>query len=258
MKTSISSTVYGKEFLSKTWKDRNNLSEYERRGFGQFFYLTLCSHIELVLVKRINARVNSIESLCKCVSIPLFETSENGVSQQHSSEPAVKSVEHMASKISKEAEKAALMQLIKLYDELFPVSISNIIGEDLYQDLKAVGNLRNIFAHGRDIFMEFNRSGNLKNMIFEGTLDNNPFKQPEQCLRRAGIITKSFKITSKNHDDFFSLFFKDKTMLHFYNAIKEIETHLKTENHFPPEHFGHLFHVPELPDLKETTKSESA
>lgn len=48
-KAFISTSLFSKSFLAKAWEARNELLDYEKRGFAQFVYLTICGHIESVL-----------------------------------------------------------------------------------------------------------------------------------------------------------------------------------------------------------------
>lgn len=56
-KSRISSGTYGKAFLAKAWEMREDLLDYERRRFAQFFYLTVCGHLESVIISHIKMRL---------------------------------------------------------------------------------------------------------------------------------------------------------------------------------------------------------
>lgn len=242
-KAFISSSTFGKAFLAKAWEARDELLEYERRGFAQFFYLTICGHIESVLMNCIKTRLNMIES-AHWEQVGPIECTVNNEKHLCPLNPVIASVRLMASRMKNKVETAPLSKLLQLYNEVFPAALSSVVGQELSKDLDALAKLRNIFAHGRDIFIEF-EGEDLMNL--KGTLDDNPLKYPAQRLQAAGIIT-SFNITGQNHHEFISIFFGDKAMLHFYGIIREVESALKENSSFLPEKM--MFIIPELPELQ--------
>ena len=244
-KASISSSTFGKAFLVKAWEARDELLEYERHGFAQFFYITTCAHIESVLINCIKIRLYSIgnfkwetEDPCK------FDI--NKKVHLCPFDPIISSIRHIASSLEDSIENAPLSKLIKVYNDVFPETLSSVVGKELKKDLDALAKLRNIFAHGRDIFIEFENEdpSNLK-----GTLDDNPLQYPAQRLQAAGIIScTTSETTLQNHHEFTSVFFCDEAILHFYNIVREIESLLKECFSFLPEKMMYVYK--ELPEIQ--------
>lgn len=239
----VSTNTFGKAYLVNAWEARGELLEYERRGFAQFFYLTISGHIESVIMSCIKARLKMIISI-NWSEAGEYEFELNNKVQTYSIKPIIASIKKMANSMLREVESAPLSKLLQLYNEIFPDNIGSVIGNEHKKDLDALACLRNLFAHGRDLFIEFEEKfpDDLK-----GTLDGNPLKYPAQRLHSAGII-KNFDITTKNHHLFTSLFFSDEAMLYFYKIIREVESKLKLENTFVPENM--LQFIQELPELQ--------
>ncbi|MGJ0485707.1 MAG: hypothetical protein ACR65R_14440 [Methylomicrobium sp.] len=228
---SISSGVYGKAFLAKAWEDRHKLLDYERRGFTQFFYLTICGHIEEVIADILKQRIHFINIAIDWEQLPPMNYRDGDITHTCPIEPVVKSIKNLASTLISEVNSAPYAKLSELYVKLFGASIGKIIGNDLEQDIKALTTLRNIFAHGRNLYMKFEVDESWAHI---GTLDGNILKQPSQRLYDVGII-KNLNITGQNYHDFQALFYSDEVMLHFYNAASQAEKHLTEATTFLPE-----------------------
>jgi len=241
-RTSISTTTFSKAYLSVAWKNRDQLKEYERRGFAQFFYLTLCGHIEGVLAALIKARLQSVTHMVRWETLPPAEFNAYGKIQSCRLDPLIESLRRLLSSISDEAQSAPMAKLIELHGRIFPQKLSDILGPDLHQDLLALNSLRNLFAHGRDMFMEFDDP-----FVGKGTLAGNPLQLPAQRLLAAKII-KCLNITGQNHNEFQAQFFDDDALLYFYNAVQEIEKRLDASRTFLPESV-----VPSIPALPTIT-----
>jgi hypothetical protein len=125
---------------------------------------------------------------------------------------------------------------------IFSPSLRDVVGNDLHEDLLALGTLRNLFAHGRDLFLEFED-------VFTGhaSLDNNPIQASALRLHRVGVI-KDLKITDQNYDKFQSAFYSDDALLYFYRAAEQIEDKLSKSVTFLPE--KEMWSIPKLPALE--------
>jgi hypothetical protein len=243
-RTFISTNTFSKAFLSKAWEARNDLLDYEKRGFAQFFYLTICGHAESLLAKIITTRLLFIHTLVHWEELPPMPYENDDVTQTCSLEPVITSIKQIAKSLERETESASLNKLIELHGRTFPQKLKEIVGAKLSADLDALASLRNLFAHGRDLIMDFDID---ENFDFKGTLDGNILKHPAQRLHEAGII-KDFDINGQNHHEFHAIFYGDAAMLYFYNAVQSIEEGLRSSTTFLPEKDFH-FHS-KLPDLK--------
>lgn len=240
---SISTSRFNKSFLAKAWEARKDLLDYERRGFAQFFYLTLCSHIESELAHTITRRLRFITRIVRWDALPPMKWQNGDTEGVCSLDPIVQSVQHIAKRLEADVETAPLARLVDLFARVFPESLRDVLGPDLYGDMESLSVLRNLFAHGRNLTMELEGEDHSTS---KGTLDGNPLKKPAATLRRAGII-KDFDITGNNYNDFHSHFYADDAMLYFYKAAQSIETQLESFTPFPPE--GHWITHDKLPSL---------
>lgn len=240
----ISTTTFSRAYLLVAWKSRDQLKEYERRGFAQFFYLTICGHVEGLLASVIKSRLDSIKML-RWHPIPPMQIKDGDTVHSCSFDPVVESMERIISTLSDDTESAPLARLIDLHSRVFPQPLSDIVGSDLHQDLNALASLRNLFAHGRDLFMKFDMKFD-DPLAGKATLDKNPLQLPAQRLQAAKII-KDFNITGQNYHDFQAVFFGDEALLYFYRAVQDIEKKLRAFCTFLPETMRVTF--PTLPDL---------
>jgi hypothetical protein len=130
-----------------------------------------------------------------------------------------------------DVNSAPLCKLIESFNNIFPENLKNLIGADLDSDIRALANLRNLFAHGRNLMMEFEVSDSF---TLKGTLDSNQLKLPAERLYKAGLI-KNFDMDSINYNEFHSIFYSDEVLLYFYKAIENIDIKLKSFAVFPVE-----------------------
>ena len=233
--------MFSKAYLRVAWESRASLTEYERRGFAQFFYVVLCGHIECLLSQRIKNRVESLRYFTRLRNLPPEKVRIGEIDHSYPVDGLVDSLNLVLSAVSNEAENAPIAKLTEIYGRVFPIKLSDTIGKDLKADLDSLAGLRNLFAHGRDIFMEFDGP-----MMERGTLDGNPLKQPAQRLHEVGLI-KSFEIDGRNHNDFHAIFYSDEVLLHFHNAVSLIDEKMRNDPSHPIEHMKWL--LPALPKL---------
>jgi hypothetical protein len=222
--------TFSKAYLERAWDQRADLTDIERKGFAQFFYISLCGHIEAVICAVIKARLSSMEIFqFNPVNDQTFTL--DGVSQVCSFEPVSNSIWHLSNQISAEAETAALGKLLEVYNKVFPKKLSDTVGPELHKDINALVALRNIFGHGRSISIEIElKDGEVHN----ATLDGSVLKMPAQRLHEAGVINLPSP-SNYAHIHLIDLMYCDDALMHFYNAIVAIETKLKSEVEFLPE-----------------------
>jgi hypothetical protein len=240
----ISTSNFNKAYIAVAWESRKNLEDYERRGFSQFFYLTICGHIENTLSAIIKARVHSIRYMFVWNTVPPLRYNHDGVDCQYDQKAVAESLLKIIAGVERDTESAPLSKLIELHNKvIFQKSLRDIIGPELWNDLDALASLRNLFAHGREIFVEFDA------WLVEGkiSLNGNPLQKPAKRLYHAGIIGDLNDITGQNCDDFHALFYSDEALLYFYQAVQQIEDSLASSIEFPPEKTRRFF-IP-LPDL---------
>lgn len=242
----ISSGHYGKAFLAKAWNSRSDLSEYEQRGFAVFFYLTVCGHVEAVFAAVIRARLSSARFSVRWADLPELKFTREGISRSCSMEPVTNSILRLLEACESELESAPLTRLTELYGKVFGLSVQVVLGEELSQDLKALGGLRNQFAHGRDLFVSFQTAEAGDQFI--GTLDGNPLRGPAERLKAVGVI-QSLEVNGQNHGEFFGALLGERAMFHFYEAANAIESAIKSANVFEPEQSMVAF-PPPLPTLE--------
>jgi hypothetical protein len=239
----ISTNTFSKAYLAVAWKSRNELQDYERRGFGQFFYLTICGHIESLLSVIIKQRVDSIKLMVRWDELPSWKYTVEGQVHNCKIDPLVESLWNIMSVMNSECENAPLGKLTELYNKVFSRKISEIIEKDLSDDLNALVSLRNLFAHGRDLFIDFDDS------LEKGNLDTSPLKKPAERLHLAGIIEISN--LKSNLVEFHSAFYSDKALLYFYNSVQRIEKKLLSSMDFLPEKVSiPIYLLSPLPDLE--------
>jgi hypothetical protein len=241
---STSTSTFNKSFLAKAWEARNELMDYERRGFAQFFYLTLCSHIESELALVITLRLQLINRAFRGNTPPPMKWKIDEIEHEFPLASLIQSISQITARLEAEVKSAALYKLIEHFGTVFPENINKVVGTELFGDLQSLAKLRNLSAHGRNLTMEFEVDDF---SAFKGTLDGNDLKQPAERLHHAGVIM-DFDIDGNNYDDFLSIFYSDEAMRYFYKAAQGVEIKLRSLGMFPPEQSWHLRH-PQLPPL---------
>ena len=236
----IPTPVFSRAYLAATWKHRAELKDYERRGFAQFVYLTICAHLENFLAQLIQGRLKSIRYLTNWEALApetLYSDGEHVCDRK----PVYESLLRLVSSLSDETHLAPLIRLTERYNLFFQRPLRDVIGQDLHEDLLAIGALRNLFAHGRDLFLEFPDD--------EGyaTLESNPLQKPAVRLQKAGILT-TLKVTGMNRPEFNATFYSDEALLYFYRAVERIQEQLTLSIDFLPEASG--FPFSQLPKLE--------
>lgn len=243
-KSSIPTHAFGKAYLEKAWSTRKELNDEEFKGFSQFFYLTLCSHIEAVLVAIIKARLNSIESF-KWHTEQFMKIQNNGIESLCSLSPVYSSIVNIAEKLIDEVEVAPLGKLIELHNKVFPEKLSAILGKDISMDLDCLLTLRNIFAHGRSIVMEIERT---EEYIRPAGFERNPLQNIIKRLITLKLITAG-EITGQNYTDYLFAMYNDNVMLHFYSSVEKMENLLFGKIELEPEKW--CYFVKPLPKINK-------
>jgi hypothetical protein len=245
-----STTGPNKSYIGTLWNARHELSDSEKRGFAQFFYLTISGHIESFLSKVISARLDSILRL-PLESLPPREGSICGEQVSCSVEPICDSLVSIISVYKSKVGSASLGKLLGFYQNTFQKNLLDVIGQDLYQDIHALSALRNILAHGRDLYLEFDTYVDDSEFTQVVTLDNNPLQKPISRLRTEGIVNiRPSDIDGMNWVDFLAALYCDEALLYFYDAVKEIESKLRQSVDYSFESSS-LYIVP-LPDLGDS------
>ena len=243
IRSSISTSTFSKAYLSSAWERRADLEDYERRGFVQFVYLTICGHLEDVIAQTINKRCHSIRHMLLWDQLPPKQYKNNGTEQQCGQTPVWKSLLNLINDLERETLTAPLGKLTQLYNRCFDNSLKTVVGDEPYADLDAIASLRNLFAHGRNLY--FDSSGN--SLADSITFDSNPIQKPALRLHAAGIIA-DMNFTHQNVEELRSAIYGDDAILHFYNATKLIEQAIVDSIEFAPEKDS-LF-IPPLPEIE--------
>lgn len=237
---SISTTTFTRAYLQRAWESRSTLAEYERNGFSIFFYLTVAGHVEAFMVELMERRLMYSRSVVAKLRDGTFnwETQKDG--SGYSTLPIHDTLVGLISQVSGRLEKAALDSLMELFQDVFAIHFSDVLG-DLHLDLKALACLRNLCAHGRDFWLRFNQDED--NLL---SLDKNPLQLPAQRLLAAKVLP-NLKFDAWTHPDFQRALFSDAAMLYFLGRAQEIESKLKGVLAFVPENDVPL--MVSLPDL---------
>jgi hypothetical protein len=248
----VPTSGHSKSYIGSLWNARHELAESERRGFAQFFYLMLSSHLESSLSKIIELRIDSAMSFNpnSILVCPSMHGSIENEPVSCSSQPIYESLLNILSEFKSEVEVAPLNKLVALYKKTFGKGLKEVIGKDLNSDLSALGDLRNILAHGRDLYLETRKNGVADQMLEVATLDGNPLQNPIKRLMNAGIITMSISaVDGMNWHEFLSILYCDSSLLYFYDAVKKIDIELKRSIENPFESYN--FRIIPLPNLDD-------
>lgn len=208
----ISTTIFNRAYLECAWKQRSQLTDYERNGFSQYFYLTVTGHLEASMSELIEHRQMFIRTMAS----PLKDTSV-----ENSFLPIYESLKGVLGHFGRKVDKAALESLIELFQDIFAIKLKDVLGDELHKDLKALSSLRNVFAHGRDLQYRFDQT--VDNRLI---LEETPLQPPAHRLLAAGIL-KNLNFNRHTYHELQTALYSDSAMLYFLNAAQEIESKLK-------------------------------
>jgi hypothetical protein len=246
-RVSISAKIFNLAYLQRTWPQRQHLTEYERRGFAQSMYTTICAHVEGKIQTKIITRLTTLSQLVDWRSFAPITYNLNGVPTEVSLDPVAASIRSIADGIRAECTNAPMTKMIEIYNRVFPTQFREAVGNELAEDLGCITTLRNIFAHGRDITMDLVRDED--GGIF-GDLDKHPFKRVASRLKQTSIL-KSTTFTGNNHDELLVAISSDDALLHFYNAARRVEAAIRSSDAFCPEAELAILEQPDLPVLDQ-------
>ena len=227
-------------FLSRMWLDRNSLSAVERKGFVQFFYLTLCGHTESVIAEVIRTRISDARVAIRPDTVPPLKFKSGERLELVSSAPLVESVLQIALALSREAQSAPLSKLIELVSKVFPGKLRDAIGAATYDDLNALAALRNLFAHCRDIIVEFE-------IITGGITDWGALEVPIKVLKSAKIVPDQI-FGGHNWNELVDVIYSDAAMRYFHSAAQKVECELYRLSNYGPPAFNPR-RLPPLPNI---------
>lgn len=224
---SFDSSYQGIRFIRKVWHLRGEFNHIEAMGFGQFYYNALSAHLEQVLSKLVRLRLSYLGG-----PGPLG-LGRKATGLEHTPPFLAETVTSVANALDAEAGNAPLNKLTELYRRVFGKSMVQALGKDLENDLRVIGALRNLFAHGRQITIDTGEiepvqgpDGSLK--MGSTAIGDLPLDAIEsQALREAGKRLVALGLSKKASPDvWLELMFDDDIMLHFYRATQAVEAAL--------------------------------
>jgi hypothetical protein len=138
--------------------------------------------------------------------------------------PAFFSLFKLIEKIDGDLQRAALHELTKIYNSLFPLTINVLLGDELWRDLLAISAMRNLLAHGRTVSMEFEWGTGADKAL----LDSSSMKSVAARLQKEGILPKEAIISCDSYHQWETKIFCDQALLYFYDALSKIEVKLRS------------------------------
>lgn len=205
------------------WAARNELNTVQRQGFGNLFYVALLGHIESLLSGYLRARIHAAGSLIPWTELPAEKTfSENRVNRQYPTGPLIDSLKSMILGYDADLENATINKLTELYKKIVGSPLNEAISEQTHKHIKALSQLRNVFAHGRTFFLD------MPNPISgTATLKNTPLQFPVQVLIDVGIVD-NLNYDGLSYSKFADAFYSDDGMRCFWDAAREVDAALRS------------------------------
>lgn len=236
-----------KSFLAHSWKTHEELEEIQYRGLAQFAYTTMCADIEEVLSRIIELRCKTILSSSMNYHLLEFPYMENGKKTHCDTRIIVESIMRLARSLKKDASKYPFNKLVETYKNLFGKSVADTLSDGLFNDVEAIADLRNLFAHGRPIVYR----GETESFAEELNLSRHPFEKVSKRLRAVNILD-SKTLAMNETKELEKAIFSPTTIEYFSSSCSEAMSELFEAIDFPSEkdklHFS--MHLREFPLLK--------
>ena len=213
--------------LAKMWEDRAKLV-HERFGFAQYFYTTLCSHLESELTLHLEQRISDCGMFVTnaAVLVKRSDTPKGREENKAMVDSVRLSLASILDKVSNKLERASLFDLVQLYGQVFGRNFDDLVGGEVAQDIRALGNIRNLFAHGRDFFFQFRGATPSGQAPANIALESHSLEVAAGRLRRAGILP-DVPFDRSNHEQVRDAFYADAALLHFYQTVRQCEETLR-------------------------------
>ena len=115
-KLGISSIVYAKAFIARSWVNRTSMEEYERRGFFNFLYITACGHAETIIADYLKS-VLFIPTfdIMKTTDFAKRKVIDNGSESLVSTEPEQRAVQRILERTTAELERTPMDRIESLH-----------------------------------------------------------------------------------------------------------------------------------------------
>ena len=216
---SISTVVYSKAFIAKTWAIRAELEEYERRGFFQFLYITACGHVESIISDYLKAILLWPQINIRKMSdagFPTREMTTDGITLNISTEYEQLAINRLIEKTKEDIDKAPFEKLMLLHQTIVGLPLKKIVGDDLFVHLRGLVSVRNLLAHGRQLYIDLDDF-----LLPDVGFEQHPLENAIKSLRQVNLF-EGDHFRSAQPDDVKSVIYKDEVVIHFWNASAAI------------------------------------
>lgn len=213
----ISTIVYSKAFVSRTWSKRADMLDYEKKGFFQFLYVTACGYVESVICDYLHQILFfPLHEMQTKKLFPKRPITVNGQPAAVDTEPEQRAVQRLLERTVDEIGKAPLERLESLHQTIVGLTIRDFIGAGLHDDLKGLVSVRNVLAHGRMLYVDLDES-----FRADVRFEQHPLENAIKSLRQRGIFS-SDHVSTLEPNEVMAFIYRDDTMVHFWNAAVDI------------------------------------
>jgi hypothetical protein len=220
-KISISTITYSKTFITKTWENHPQMLEYERRGFFQFLYVTACGHAESVICDYLKSILFfPLLEIKKTATFPQRKMQIEEIEFSISTEPEQRAVQRILERTIEDIDKASFDRIESLHKLIVGSSIREIIGTNLFGNLKGLISVRNLLAHGRELYVEMDVGGD--NVFdLDTSFEKHPLENAIKSLRQAKLYDTEQSDSYDAHEPQ-GLIYQDEAIKHFWNTSVEV------------------------------------
>ena len=249
-RSGINTVYYSRAFISKLWIDRAKFSDYERRGFYQFLYITACGHLESVIADYLKGvlRIPLFNSKPKNGSeYPIRSVIREGNTQPVSMEFEMRAIEGLIKKTVEDIEKSPFSKLESFHQTIVGKTLRNVVGNELHDALKGLVSVRNLFAHGRELYIDITDS-----LEADLSFEQHPIETAIKSLKQANLFTVNDDVLDAN--DIKSIIYRDDVVSHFWNASAKIaKIYMRRVENEDLFMFGFNYAIEELTLHEKTT-----
>ena len=203
------------QYIHNHWKPTEEQNRLQDIGYAGLFYITLASYLEHTIRSIIIIRIDMYLNIqMQNQTFGIFDCSVDGTCIPNVDFRPYNDIKiPLSRELQKKVEQMNRINLFNIYDKLFSIKVTDILGCELIDTWTALGTIRNTYAHGADMVTEYDG------------LTNTRVKDTFADTVTGQLITTQLSEGKDNGIPYMYLF-TNEVMRHFYTEAQQICTRL--------------------------------